>query len=62
MMIPMRTIGPFTTTAIGEGEMLLTIENNRGHDVGIETIHASLDAGCRHIDTAGAYYTPGEEN
>ena len=41
--------------------MPLTIENNRGHDVGIETLHASLDAGCRHIDTAWAYYTPGEE-
>ncbi|MDD6373155.1 MAG: aldo/keto reductase [Bifidobacteriaceae bacterium] len=61
MTIPMRTIGPFTTTAIGEGEMPLTIENNRGHDVGIETIHAALDAGCRHLDTAWAYYTPGEE-
>lgn len=56
-----RNIGPFSTTAIGHGEMPLTIENNRGHDVGIETLHASLDAGCRHIDTAWAYYTPGEE-
>ena len=56
-----RNLGPFRTTAIGHGEMPLTIENNRGHDVGIETLHASLDAGCRHIDTAWAYYTPGEE-
>ena len=56
-----RNLGPFHTTAIGHGEMPLTIENNRGHDVGIETLHASLDAGCRHIDTAWAYYTPGEE-
>ena len=56
-----RNLGPFSTTAIGHGEMPLTIENNRGHDVGIETLHASLDAGCRHIDTAWAYYTPGEE-
>lgn len=47
-----RNLGPFRTTAIGHGEMPLTIENNRGHDVGIETLHASLDAGCRHIDTA----------
>ena len=53
-----RDLGPFHTTAIGHGEMPLTIENNRGHDVGIETLHASLDAGCRHIDTAWAYYTP----
>ncbi|NMM98962.1 aldo/keto reductase [Bifidobacterium olomucense] len=56
-----RNLGPFSTTAIGHGEMPLTIENNRGHDIGIETLHASLDAGCRHIDTAWAYYTPGEE-
>ena len=56
-----RNLGPFDTTAIGHGEMPLTIENNRGHDIGIETLHASLDAGCRHIDTAWAYYTPGEE-
>ena len=46
-----RNLGPFSTTAIGHGEMPLTIENNRGHEVGIETLHASLDAGCRHIDT-----------
>ena len=45
-----RNLGPFHTTAIGHGEMPLTIENNRGHDVGIETLHASLDAGCRGTD------------
>lgn len=56
-----RDIGPFHTTAIGHGEMGLTIEDNRGHEVGIETLHASLNAGCRFIDTAWAYYTPGEE-
>ena len=56
-----RDLGPLHTTAIGHGEMPLTIENNRGPAIGIETLHASLDAGCRHIDTAWAYYTPGEE-
>ncbi len=56
-----RDLGPFHTTAIGHGEMPLTIENNRGHDVGIETLHASLDAGCRHIDTAWSYYCSGGE-
>ena len=56
-----RNLGPFHTTAIGHGEMPLTIENNRGHDVGIETLHASLDAGCRHIDTAWAYSCSGGE-
>ncbi len=30
-----RNLGPFHTTAIGHGEMPLTIENNRGHDVGM---------------------------
>ncbi|MBT1166015.1 aldo/keto reductase [Bifidobacterium simiarum] len=60
-MVMHRNLGPFDTTAIGHGEMPLTIENNRGHAVGLETLHASLDAGCRHIDTAWAYYTPGEE-
>ena len=56
-----RNLGPFSTTAIGHGEMPLTIENNRGHEVGLETLHVSLDAGCRHIDTAWAYYCSGGE-
>ncbi|MDK7859189.1 aldo/keto reductase, partial [Klebsiella pneumoniae] len=56
-----RTIGSFNTTAIGFGEMPLTIENNLGHSMGIETIHAALNAGCTHIDTAWAYYCSGGE-
>lgn len=56
-----RKLGPLNTTAIGHGEMPLTIERNWGHAKGLETLHASLDAGCRHIDTAWAYYTPGDE-
>lgn len=60
-MILQRQLGSFTTTAIGLGEMPLTIENNLGHDKGIETIHAALDAGCTHIDTAWAYYCSGGE-
>ena len=39
-----RTLGSFKTTAIGFGEMPLTIENNLGHDMGIETIPASRAA------------------
>ena len=58
-MVLHRNLGPFGTTAIGLGEMPLTIENNLGHDKGIETIHAALDAGCRHLDTAWAYYCSG---
>ncbi|KXI18160.1 oxidoreductase, aldo/keto reductase family protein [Gardnerella vaginalis] len=60
-MLMNRTIGSFNTTAIGFGEMPLTIENNLGHNMGIETIHAALDAGCTHIDTAWAYYCSGGE-
>lgn len=60
-MVLHRNLGPFDTTAIGLGEMPLTIENNLGHEKGIETIHAALDAGARHIDTAWAYYCSGGE-
>ncbi|WEV59374.1 aldo/keto reductase [Bifidobacterium sp. ESL0728] len=60
-MVLHRSLGPFDTTAIGLGEMPLTIENNLGEAKGIETIHAALDAGCRHIDTAWAYYCSGGE-
>ena len=60
-MVMHRTLGSFDTTAIGFGEMPLTIENNLGHSMGIETIHAALDAGCTHIDTAWAYYCSGGE-
>ncbi|WP_291527011.1 aldo/keto reductase [Bifidobacterium sp. UBA744] len=56
-----RNIGPFRTTAIGIGEMGLTIEGYPSHDMGLETIHAALDAGARMIDTAWSYYAPGEE-
>ncbi len=60
-MVLHRNLGPFDTTAIGLGEMPLTIENNLGPAKGVETIHAALDAGCRQIDTAWAYYCSGGE-
>lgn len=60
-MVLHRNLGPFDTTAIGLGEMPLTIENNLGPQMGIDTIHAALDAGCRQIDTAWAYYCSGGE-
>lgn len=60
-MVLHRNLGDYDTTAIGLGEMPLTIENNLGEDTGVETIHAALDAGCRHIDTAWAYYCSGGE-
>ncbi|MCH4209060.1 aldo/keto reductase [Bifidobacterium sp.] len=60
-MVLHRNLGPYDTTAIGLGEMPLTLENNLGEAKGLETIHAALDAGCRHIDTAWAYYCSGGE-
>jgi aryl-alcohol dehydrogenase-like predicted oxidoreductase len=61
IMVLHRNLGPYDTTAIGLGEMPLTLENNLGEAKGLETIHAALDAGCRHIDTAWAYYCSGGE-
>lgn len=55
----MRTLGPFTTTAVGLGCMGLSIEGKPSQEVGIETIHAALDAGCRQLDTAWSYYESG---
>lgn len=60
-MVAFRTLGSVRTTAIGLGCMPLSIENNLGHDKGIETIHAALDAGCRMLDTAWAYYESGKQ-
>ena len=57
-----RNLGPFRTTAIGHGEMPLTIENNRGHDVGIETLHASGASTVMLGGTlAGCEEAPGEK-
>lgn len=60
-MVLARNLGPYATTAIGLGCMPLSIEDHPSEDVGIETIHAALDAGCRHLDTAWAYYESGKE-
>lgn len=57
----LRKLGPYTTTSIGLGCMPLSLENNLGVEKGVETIHAALDAGCRHLDTAWAYYESGKE-
>lgn len=57
----MRHIGPYTTTAIGLGGMGLSIEKKPSREVAIQVIHGALDAGCRHLDTAWAYYMSGGE-
>jgi aryl-alcohol dehydrogenase-like predicted oxidoreductase len=50
-----RPIGNRTVSAIGLGEMPLSIEGRPDRTQAIATIHASLDAGVTIIDTADAY-------
>src|SRR5580698_4026486 len=50
-----RPIGERTVSAIGLGEMPLSIEGRPDRPQAIATIHASLDAGVTIIDTADAY-------
>ncbi len=50
-----RPIGNRTVSAIGLGEMPLSIEGRPDRKQAIATIHASLDAGVTIIDTADAY-------
>jgi aryl-alcohol dehydrogenase-like predicted oxidoreductase len=61
MSLLTRNLGQHSTTAVGLGEMPLTIEGKPDLEQAVETIHAALDAGCRHIDTAWAYYESGGE-
>ncbi|MDR0433152.1 MAG: aldo/keto reductase [Bifidobacteriaceae bacterium] len=56
-----RFIGNFPSSAIGLGEMPLSIEGRPDREQAIRTIHVALDAGIRHIDTAYAYRLAGEE-
>jgi aryl-alcohol dehydrogenase-like predicted oxidoreductase len=50
-----RPIGNRTVSAIGLGEMPLSIEGRPDRRQAVATIHASLDAGVTIIDTADAY-------
>jgi aryl-alcohol dehydrogenase-like predicted oxidoreductase len=50
-----RPIGNRTVSAIGLGEMPLSIEGRPDRKQAIATVHASLDAGVTIIDTADAY-------
>jgi aryl-alcohol dehydrogenase-like predicted oxidoreductase len=50
-----RRIGNRTVSAIGLGEMPLSIEGRPDRRQAIATIHASLDSGVTIIDTADAY-------
>ena len=50
-----RPLGNRKVSAIGLGEMPLSIEGRPDRTQAIDTIHASLDAGVTIIDTADAY-------
>ena len=57
-----RQIGSRTVSAIGFGEMPLSIEGRPDRTQAINAIHASLDSGVTLIDTADAYSLSTEEH
>ena len=57
-----RQIGGRTVSAIGFGEMPLSIEGRPGRTQAINAIHASLNCGVTLIDTADAYALNTEEH
>jgi aryl-alcohol dehydrogenase-like predicted oxidoreductase len=57
-----RTIGDRKVSAIGLGEMPLSIEGRPDEAQAMATIHASLDAGVTIIDTADAYALSTDEH
>jgi aryl-alcohol dehydrogenase-like predicted oxidoreductase len=56
-----RRIGEVKVSAIGLGAGPMSVEGRPGRDQSIATIHAALDAGVTLIDTADAYYSPGDQ-
>lgn len=52
----LRRIGDIEISAIGLGEMPMSIEGRPEESRSIRTIHAALDAGITFIDTADAYH------
>ncbi len=57
----LRRIGSRQVSAIGLGEMPLSIEGRPDEARSIETIHAALDSGMTLIDTADAYSLGGAD-
>src|SRR5512133_662259 len=51
-----RRIGDLEVSAIGLGEMPMSIEGRSNRERSLATIHAALDAGVTLIDTADAYH------
>ncbi|MDA8289749.1 MAG: aldo/keto reductase [Actinomycetota bacterium] len=56
-----RKLGQRTVSAIGLGEMPMSIEGRPDERQAITTIHAALDAGVTLIDTADAYSLGGND-
>ncbi len=56
-----RTIGRTEVSAVGLGEMQLSLADRPDEAQGVRTIHAALDAGVTLIDTADAYCADGSE-
>ncbi len=56
-----RNLGAKQVSAIGLGEMPMSIEGRPDEKQSIETIHAALDAGINFIDTADAYSVGGPD-
>lgn len=50
-----RSLGPLEVSAIGLGEMPLSVTNRPDEQDAIAVVHAALDAGVTLIDTADAY-------
>ncbi len=56
-----RTIGQKKVSAIGLGEMPMSIEGRPSEEQAVKTVHAALDAGINFIDTADAYSVGGAD-
>jgi aryl-alcohol dehydrogenase-like predicted oxidoreductase len=59
--MPTRRLGGLRVSAIGLGEMPLSLAGRPDEDQAVRTIHAALDAGVTLIDTADAYCRDGSE-
>ena len=59
--MPTRRLGGLRVSAIGLGEMPMSLAGRPGEAQSVRTIHAALDAGVTLIDTADAYCRDGSE-
>ncbi|MET0833020.1 MAG: aldo/keto reductase [Actinomycetota bacterium] len=59
--MPTRRLGGLQVSAIGLGEMPMSLAGRPDEDNSIRTIHSALDAGVTLIDTADAYCLDGTE-